>query len=105
MDITTAYHVTHSASWPRIQAEGLLPTIGDRSADLGEVEARIYLFPDKDSMNNALMNWLGECFEEEENLYVLEVDITDYETAQDVEWEITISHPIPASRISHVGMA
>lgn len=38
---------------------------------------RIYLFHSFDDMENALMNWLGECFNEEDELAILKICLPD----------------------------
>lgn len=78
---------------------GLVPSIGVRSAEFGEVKQAIYLFPDEIAMTDALGNWLGECFEEFDNLAVLQVDITGAELYSDVEWEIQCISNIGAEKI------
>lgn len=67
------YHVTPARSLPAIAREGLLPQIGPRSAELGETCPRIYLFASLDVLEDALSNWLGEAFKEDEPLTLLAV--------------------------------
>lgn len=82
--IKEAYHVTSSKNLPLILKEGLLPLVGERSIDIGEQVPRVYLFPTIDDMETALMNWLGEWYDEyeeetgeKEELFSLKVLIPD----------------------------
>lgn len=60
------YHVTEAENIPSIISDGLVPSIGARSKELGETREVIYFFPTEEDMNNALSNWLGEEFEDVE---------------------------------------
>ena len=68
------YHVTTLASLPAILQEGIEPSIGPRSARINEITPAIYLFPTVDHVADALGNWLGDEFEDEDELVVLEVE-------------------------------
>lgn len=72
------YHVTPAANVPAIMRDGLVPRIGDRSAALGEQEAAIYLFPSIEAAEDAIMNWLGDEFEEDEPMTLLRVNLPDH---------------------------
>lgn len=63
------YHVTTADSYDQIMREGLLPRLGQRSQDFGEVQPAIYLFPSINALQDAL--WLAEAFDDEEDLVVL----------------------------------
>lgn len=76
----TFYHVTTKANLNSIQKTGLTPAIGDRSADLGEDTNRIYLFDSKESVNDALGNWLGEEFDEDEELILISVNASNIDS-------------------------
>ena len=75
-----AFHVTLAENLQSIMSNGIEPRIGHNSIALGEVQKRVYCFIDKKSMEEALMNWMGEIYEELENdgkdveLIILEVD-------------------------------
>ena len=72
------YHVTPKYNWKNISNEGLIPKIGKLSSNLGETIPAIYLFKNKEDMNNALMNWLGEEYDKE-TLLCLEINLpSDY---------------------------
>ena len=53
------YHVTPLDQVPNILETGLEPRIGPRSEAM-ELEPRVYLFGDQESVEQALMNWLGD---------------------------------------------
>ena len=44
---------------------------------MGETQNAIYLFPSFEEMNNALSNWLGDLFEETEDLMILQIDVPE----------------------------
>lgn len=90
-----AYHVTTSENYKSIEKDGLVPKIGPRSADLGEIEPKIYFFPDKISCVDALSNWLGEEFDEDDSLLILEVDISKFNKQSEVGYEVTVNEPVP----------
>ncbi len=60
------FHVTPASNLPAILAEGLQPSIGPRSALLGESRPAVYLFQERADVENALMGWLGDELDEEE---------------------------------------
>lgn len=99
-----AYHVTPAVNLPDILQAGLQPRIGVRSADLGELLPRVYLFADQEACDTALSGWLGDCFEDipEDGLLVLLVDVTDLTLQSDVGYEITCMDVIKPARILEI---
>ncbi|MBK1666590.1 hypothetical protein CKO28_00850 [Rhodovibrio sodomensis] len=96
--MTAAYHVCPSSAVPDILATGLHPRIGPRAQDLGEAVPAVYLFETPDGVETAMLNWLGDCFEED--LSVLEVDLPEtLRRGAGADFEIVILDPIPADRI------
>ena len=69
------FHVTPKQNIDSILANGLIAQIGERSEEIGESQEAIYLFPNFEEMNNALANWLGECFEDIDELIILQIDL------------------------------
>src|SRR5208282_6194720 len=67
------YHVTPTANVPRIMSEGLIPQRGPRSKRMAD--HGIFLFEDMETMEDALSNWLGDEFEEDEPLTLLGVEL------------------------------
>ena len=106
-DIHLYYHVTLMENVPSIRKNGLLPQIGERSEELGETEKAIYLFPSKEDMDNALMNWLGEWYNEEYgedcDLAILEVRLPEEISVMDegVGYEVVCKEKIPAECIRY----
>ena len=94
-----AYHVTPERNLIKIQKIGLVPHIGTNSSSYGETEGRIYLFPTPLDADDAVMNWLGDLYDEDDQLALLAVDITGLPTKKDVEWELNTNQPIPPERI------
>ena len=73
-----AYHVTLESNLKSILSLGLIPSIGERSENLGETEKAVYFFNSLQECDNALWNWLGEEFEDiEEDLVIIEVNIDE----------------------------
>ena len=68
----TFFHVTPTRNLKKILANGIEPRVGVRSRKLSEV-ACIHLFRSRDSMEDAVMGWLGEQFGENTPLTALEI--------------------------------
>lgn len=94
-----AYHVTPERNLRKIKKIGLVPQIGTNSSSYGETEGRIYLFPTSVDADNAVMNWLGDLYDEDEQLALLAVDIAGLPTKKDVGWELNTNQAIPPERI------
>lgn len=71
------FHVTPKQNMESILSKGLIAHIGKRSKEMGETLEAIYLFPTFEEMNNALLNWLGECFQDTEDLVILQIDVPE----------------------------
>lgn len=70
----TLYHVTKRENYESIMKHGLIAQAGERSKQLGEQEG-VFLFPSIEDMETALGQWLGWEFEDEDELYALEVTL------------------------------
>lgn len=91
------YHVTPSANIPSILQGGLVPQLGQRSAIAGETVPAVFCFASLDEVETALMNWLGDYFDEDEQLSLLQVDITpDARLGEGAEYEVVVLSSIPA---------
>jgi len=101
------YHVTTTYAWEHhIQQEGLRPAIGERATEYGETTPRVYLFPNIEAYEDAMLQWLGELFDDDEPLVLLKVSLplavfADY-IEQDVAYEIAVTQPIPPMHLSFV---
>lgn len=103
------FHVTPIENLESILESGLVPQIGERSEEIGEEQERIYLFSDFEEMENALMNWLGEVFEECEELCILQIDLpnefpveTEVDSNGDKFYESYVYEVIPSNFISGI---
>lgn len=98
-----AFHVTELSSTKQILQMGLQPMIGPRSRACREPRPAVWLFPDWDSMLDG-MNWLPGQFEDNQQLVVLEIDLSDLsiEIDEDVGWEISCPVLIGPQRIRAV---
>lgn len=96
----TLYHATPISNYESIQKEGLIPQIGERSFKLDE-QAGVFLFPNYEDCENALLNWLGEEFEDvEEEVITLEVTLPEtFLLEESVDWEKISRKMIPPEYI------
>lgn len=71
------YHVTTRSCVGAILSDGLRPMTGPRSEKLGEPKPSIHMFDDRDMVEDAIGNWLGDDFEArgEPEAIVLEVTL------------------------------
>ncbi len=92
------YHVTPTHNLANIQKNGLQPNIGDRSVKL-EDKAGIYLFNSLDDAENALSNWLGDEFDEDEQLSLLQITSNNIKPNRS-HYETVVDTNIPASDIT-----
>jgi hypothetical protein len=95
------YHVTPSENLDSIMSKGLLPQIGDRTRKIVDEKPAIYCFPDKNAMEDALMNWLGDEFDEDEALALLEIYTAGLkgQVTEGAEYEVAITSAIPPQNI------
>lgn len=93
------YHVTPTRNVKSILAKGLVPSIGQRSAQL-ETESNLFLFPTKDAAEDAVMNWLGDEFDDEPlSLLAVSSNGLEGKFTPGAEYEFTVSSPIPPQNI------
>lgn len=91
------FHVTPARQLASIFEHGLTPACGDRSQACGEDGDRIYFFTSFAALNDALMNWMGDAFGEDECLAVLAVHrcgIADLSVTDGAEYEAASVHPV-----------
>jgi hypothetical protein len=95
------YHVTPAENVESILEKGLLPKSPE---DIKDKKA-VYLFPDKATAEEALMNWLGDRFEDED-LALLKIDKSVLQEQEikiipgEVGYEVMSLQPIPREAIS-----
>lgn len=81
------FHVTKKSNLSQILSIGLVPSKGERANKIMDQQG-IYLFPNIDSVEDALMNWMGDEFDEDEDLVILKVRIQDPSLlTQTTDWE------------------
>lgn len=94
------YHVTPRANLPAILREGLKPQCGPRSALCGETAPAVFVFCNQTALDDALTNWLGEAFDEDEALVILEIDAEGlFMQNSSAAYERLVITPIPPNRI------
>lgn len=67
------YHVTPVKNVASIMRTGLVPFIGECARACGETTPAVYLFGSREDVDTALMNWLGDEFDDDVSLAVLQV--------------------------------
>lgn len=93
------YHVTPTRNVKSILVKGLIPSIGQRSAQL-ETESNLFLFPTKDAAEDAVMNWLGDEFDDEPlSLLAVSSNGLEGKFTPGAEYEFTVSSPVPPQNI------
>lgn len=98
------YHVTPRTNITSILESGLIPHCGPRSQEIGEQIERVYVFRNKEELENGLLNWLGEAFEDtldpDEDLVIIEIDPKDTFSSEAgfnedfFEWATTKTIPV-----------
>jgi hypothetical protein len=98
------YHITPSKNVRKILKRGLLPSIGDRSKKIPEELPAIYLFNNLNDLEDAVMNWLADEFNEDEELTALIISIPENNSENIIIHHDGLSSvsydPIPAKYIS-----
>lgn len=94
----TFYHVTLAENLPLIMEKGLVPSVGERSKKMSEREA-VFLFASRGDAEDAVMNWLGDEFDDDDDdLALLEVtlpaEIAIYRE-HGIDWEVYVKDRIP----------
>jgi hypothetical protein len=75
---------------------GILP----KKPDFIEDEQAVYLFKDKTEMEDAVSNWLGDKFGDDEELIVLTINPNGLKIhPSNVEYEVISYEPIPWSHV------
>jgi hypothetical protein len=75
IDERYVYHVTAKKNLPSIKSQGILPS-ALTPVDIGDKPA-VFLFKDKIEMEDAVGNWLGDKFDEDEPLVCLTINAQD----------------------------
>jgi hypothetical protein len=72
------YHITPTKNVDSILKNGLEPRIGYLSNEFGESEPKIYLFKDKEGVEEGWSNWMETYFDEEEPMTVLKITLPPF---------------------------
>ncbi|MGO9378134.1 MAG: hypothetical protein ACLP29_06230, partial [Dissulfurispiraceae bacterium] len=85
-----------------ILREGLIPVIGPRARDCGEVDKAVYFFLTVEATEDAVSNWLGEYFEETD-IVVLECELPSSVVMQSsASYEVAVIQTLPPSCIKRI---
>lgn len=95
------FHVTPSVNLPSILAHGLIPQAGPRSQQI-KGDHGIYLFSSREDAVDAVMNWLGDEFGDED-LTLLSVRLPPGAEVTKEAFEVVCLDPIPADLIRSLG--
>ena len=96
---TFYYHITKTTNVPFILKQGLIPK---KPTDFEDVEG-VYLFKSIEDAEDAVMNWLGDRFDEDEELTLLKIDSTGIKkTEQGAAYEIISKEKIEPQFLSIV---
>lgn len=102
----TLYHVTTKKSLDTVLSEGLKHFIGPRSERFGEEGAKVFLFGSLEALEDGLGNWLGEEFDDDEEVAVVAVKVSDSKlfspSFEGESWEWFSSSPISPSDLEVV---
>lgn len=99
----TAYHITPAINLKSIKQHGLIPQIGPDSQALGETKPAIYLFPTIEDSDTALGSWLGNLYDDNEDLIRLTITCPKNLIHNSiVEYERVSYHHIPAKYITKI---
>ena len=94
------YHITPTKNLPSIRKIGLQPY---QNAEMGDAPG-VYFFVDRESAEEALYNWAGDKFDDDEPLSMLKVNPEGLNLHSDptVGYEVWSSKPVPPQNIQSV---
>lgn len=93
------YHITSKKNAKKIAIEGFKPLIGKNSMALGEPHPAIYFFPSMEDAEEGLSNWLGELFEENEEIKLITVNGSGLALHSVISFEVFSLEPVSKDRI------
>lgn len=94
------FHITPARNLPDILRDGLRPMLGERSRQAGERTPVTFVFVSPAALEDGLVNWLGEQFDDDDPLALLGIQNTRVETSPQAVYEGLIRETIPPSRIT-----
>lgn len=93
------YHVTETRNLNSIMQKGLLPKTGRRSSKIGDFG--VFLFKTLQDLEDGMSTWLGDEFDEDVEITILEVDLSDdIEIFDDGLYEICVKVKIPPDSLT-----
>ncbi|EPX83934.1 hypothetical protein Salmuc_01709 [Salipiger mucosus DSM 16094] len=103
LPVTTPFiHVTISDNLDSIREIGLTARRGERTS-AGNDEEGVYLFPDLQTAEDAIVNWLGDALPDDQDIALLEVDLDEAMCAHlgrsDADYELIYRGTIPPGAI------
>lgn len=99
----TVYHITPSINLKSIEQHGLIPQIGSNAQAIGETKPVIYLFSTIEDSDTALGSWLGDLYDDDEDLIRLTITCPkNLIHSSTVEYEHVSYHHIPAKHITKI---
>lgn len=69
------YHITPYKNIDSIMRQGLVPQIGNRSTKQQEEHPAVFLFNDRVSVEDAIMNWYGDEFDDGTKFAVIQIHL------------------------------
>lgn len=97
------YHVTLKRNLHSILENGIIPAIGERSLEKGEKIPMVYLFPSQEHCEDALLGWLGDCFEDQDDdLIILSINPDGILVVDSGLFELTCCSAIAPSSIHKI---
>lgn len=107
----TLYHVTTRSALADIREKGLIPQIGPRAKLMDETIPCVWLFTYQHAMEESIMNWLGDEFDENEDLMICEVTLDNtyvekmfYNPHVDFEIGCMVTIPVDCIKFLDEGM-
>jgi hypothetical protein len=67
------YHVTPYENLKSIKSKGLIPQLGQRSSAMNIEHVGVFCFKSIEDVEDALMNWLGDEFDDDTQLAILKI--------------------------------
>lgn len=91
------YHLTKKSNLSSIKKDGLKPSL---PVDMPTEDEGVYVFKTKEYAEDALMNWYGDRFDEDEEFVLLTIKTDGLQLFSTlVDWEYISYTTIPASNI------
>jgi hypothetical protein len=91
------WHITSKRNLKSIKKHGILPKI---PADMTDEKEGVYLFKSYHDAEDAVVNWLGDRFDEDDDLVAIGIDPIGVRIEKSAaDYEIFSTSPIPSENI------